>query len=57
LRATIHTPNKIYGYYEFFPGRPEESNGTVSMKNYYVGLDLGFSFRKKTLEEKSAVKK
>lgn len=57
LRATIHTPNKIYGFYEFFPGRPEESFGTVSMSNYYFGLDLGFTFRKKTLVEKSALKK
>jgi hypothetical protein len=47
LRFTWLTRDWATGNYVFFPGYAEESRGTVNTGNYYIGLDLGFSWSKK----------
>ncbi|MCU0434418.1 MAG: hypothetical protein MUC87_13275 [Bacteroidia bacterium] len=47
LRFTWLTRDWATGDYVFFPGYDQESRGIVSMGNYYLGIDLGFSWRKK----------
>jgi hypothetical protein len=47
IRFTYSPANWFSGVYDFFPNLPEHSYGEVKMQNWYAGIDLGFSWRKK----------
>lgn len=51
LRFTWLTRNFATGNYVFFPGYVEKSRGTVETGNYYLGIDFGFSWRKKERQQ------